>query len=256
MSLRALYLHPKEKCDVSLDAGVALLISAPSRMTATRVPIRHLSRVVSEQSVTWQSEALIACLRFGVPIQFTNRKGEAIGWCLGARRIETTTANLLRTGLESSEWKQKYSDWRENQVRARAAQVLLLCDISPSVMNIKNIRNIACNLHRAKHGAPVGRALRSLTHLHRAEVASALATQIGDPSLIAWHREGLNLIDDFTQITGLHIHVLINNERTLPAFADTQKWATQRYENYTSLWSKSIGDLIGSFEFFLRENWL
>ena len=256
MSLRTLYLNPKGQCVVTLDAGVALRISTEQTHHIMRVPLRQLSRIISSQSVCWNSNAIIACLKYGVPIQFTNRRGEAIGWCLGTRRVESTTANLLSSALSTCDWHDRYKQWLNNQTRARAAQLLVLCQLPATDNNIRNVRNVICNLHRVRHGAPAGRHIRAITELNRAEVANALINLLGDPRLVAWQLEGLNLIDDLTEITSMHAHAVLHFCAVLPKQIAMTKWAIEEYESNASMWAESIGELIGSFERFLREHWL
>lgn len=255
MTARPFYLQPTLPARVSLDAAVALRVHIEGQ-SGLRTPLAKISRVVCNHHVQWESDALVACLQHGVPIAFLDARGKSIGWCFGARRRETTLANLLARSLEADDWDQRFAPWLEGQQRARAAQALLLCGLSTSGVHLNNVRNVLCNLHRTRLGAPAGAALAKLEALTRCDVAGALADAVGEPSLLAWYRPGLNLIDTFAGLVSLHAHTVINSTGELPATDQIARWATQSYEKHAGLFAQSTGALIGAFELYLREHWL
>lgn len=91
--MRPLYLAPGIDWQVSLDDGPSLHISAEGRARSL-IQISKLSRVVSPVRVRWESKALIACLRSGVPVLFSDTRGETVGWCFGSRKRESTLSGL------------------------------------------------------------------------------------------------------------------------------------------------------------------
>ena len=255
MTARPLYLQPSLPARVSLDNAVALRIHI-SGQSGLRTPLAKISRVVCNHQVQWDSDALVACLQHGIPIAFMDARGKSIGWCFGARRRETTLANLLARALAADDWNQRFDPWLEGQHRARAAQALLLCGIVTSNAHLSDVRNVLCNLHRTRLGVPAGAALGKLEVLARCDVAAALADAVGEASLLAWHRPGLNLIDTFAGLVSIHAHTVINSTCGLPAADQVTRWATQSYEKHAGLFAQSTGALIGAFELFLREHWL
>ena len=103
---------------------------------------------------------------------------------------------------------------------------------------------------------PAGAALCKLEALARCDVAAALADAVGEASLLAFRRPGLNLIDTFAALVAIHAHTVINSASDLPATDQIARWATQSYEKHAGLFAQSTGALIGAFELFLREHWL
>ena len=255
MTARPLYLQPTLPARVTLDAAVALRIRIEGQ-SGLRTPLTKISRVVCNHNVQWDSDALVACLQQGVPIAFLDARGKAIGWCFGARRRETTMANLLAHALEADDWDQRFAPWLDGQHRARAAQALLLCGLATSGAHLSDVRTVLCNLHRTRLGVPAGAALGKLEALARCDVAAALADAVGEAPLLAWHRPGLNLIDAFAGLVCIHAHTVINTTQEMPAADQTARWATQTYEKHAGLFAQSTGALIGAFELFLREHWL
>jgi len=255
MSARPLYLQPSGDAYVKLDNAVALRIEVDARL-AQRAPLSQISRVVSRTSVRWDSDALVACMKRGIPIHFIDAAGKAQGFCFGARRVETTLAVLLKNALDSAEWSHHYNEWKGNQHRARAAQALLLCQLSASDHNLKNVHNVLCNLHRIRHGEPAGAALSALQRLAHAEASAVLDATVGDAQLINWYRPGLCLIDDFSALIGLHAHTVVHHAGALPPPEQMTRWSVLQYELHAALWASSAGALCGAFERFLREHWL
>lgn len=255
MSARPLYLQPMLPARVALDSTVALRIHTVGQ-SGLRTPLTRISRVVSNHHVQWDSDALIACLQNGIPIAFMDARGKPIGWCFGARRRETSLANLLEHALESDEWEQRFNPWLDAQHRARAAQALLLCGVFTSTAHLANVRNVLCNLHRTRLGAPAGAALGRLEALARCDIAAALADAVGEARLLAWHRPGFNLIDTLAGLVAIHAHTIINGTQELPAPDQMAQWATRNYEKNAGLFAQSTGALIGALELFLREHWL
>lgn len=255
MSARPLYLQTSGDACVRLDSAVALRIEVDTRL-AQRAPLSQISRVVSRTSVRWESDALVACMKRGIPVHFIDAAGKAQGFCFGARRVETTLAALLKNALDNEDWQHCYTEWKLNQHRARAAQALLLCQLPASDHNLKNVHNVLCNLHRTRHGEPAGVALGALQRLAHAEAAAVLDATVGDARLINWYRPGLCLINDFSGLIGLHAHTVVHHASVLPLPEQTARWAVLQYELHAALWASSAGALCGAFERFLREHWL
>ncbi len=258
MSARPLYLNPSEAVVVSCDAGVALRVrgaDSPSR----RIPLAQLSRVVTNHHTRWDSQALLACMTHGIPVSFVDRHGKPIGWCFGQRRRETTLDHLLRAALDCPEWDRYYPSWLDNQRRAAAAQALILCGERASGEHLRSARctrDVLCNAHTRKHGLAAGDTVTALAHLAAQESAAALSHAVAQSELLAWHRPGLNLIDDIGGIVCVYAHVAVHHARRLPAPEMLEKWAIKLYQADAELWAPRIGAIIGSFERFLREHWL
>ena len=258
MSARPLYLNPSEEVVVSCDAEVALRVRSADS-PARRIPLTQLSRVVANSRTRWDSQALLACMTRGIPVSFVDHHGKPIGWCFGQRRRETTLGNLLHLALDSPDWDQHYPCWLDNQRRAAAAHALVMCGERAAFDQLRSAsstRDVLCNAHTRKHGTATGDAVSAIAHLATQEFAASLDQAVVQSELLAWHRPGLNLIDDIGGIVGVYAHVGVHHARSLPAPGMLEKWAIKHYEGDAELWAPRIGGIIGNFERFLREHWL
>ena len=123
MSLRPLYLEAGTPWQVKLDAGVALHVSAAGRARSL-YPLQRLARVVCGAAAQWDTAALLACLRAGVPVLFHDGHGDPIAWCFGPRRRETTLQQLLREGLDHIDWAEHFSRWQHAAQRREVLAAL------------------------------------------------------------------------------------------------------------------------------------
>lgn len=67
MTRKPLYLDTTAANEVALDSGIALRIRAYEKADSF-YPLRRLSRVIVTGKVEWTTEALLACLEYGVPV--------------------------------------------------------------------------------------------------------------------------------------------------------------------------------------------
>lgn len=105
---KALYIEARPGMRVSLD-GPALRITAPDR--AERLfPLARLARVITLGQVDWQTEALLACARAGIPLTFADRGGALVGRLLGPSQGQETLANLFNQLVQRPDWRERYSE--------------------------------------------------------------------------------------------------------------------------------------------------
>jgi CRISPR associated protein Cas1 len=255
MSTQPLYLTPSEHARISIDAGVALRIEFTAKPNQ-RIPLLRISRIVSGPKANWESQALIHCMRKGIPISFIDRHGDSIGWCFGNRRVESTLATLLANALDCPEWSRLFNDWYQSEYRVNAAQVLMLCATAASEHNVKNARSVLCNQHKILHASAVGEHLDRVAFHARNELAAQLASDCSNPELLFWYRPGLNLVEVLGDILALWAHVSMQSCARLPSNLTAENWAMRQYEKQFADWARRIGQLLGSFEHFLRRHWL
>lgn len=255
MSLRPLYLEAGTGWRVKLDDGVALHVSAEGRARSL-YPLKRLARVVCAASAEWDTAALLACLRAGVPVLFHDAHGDTLAWCFGPRRRETTLAQLLSEGLHHPEWSVVFSQWTLATERREVLAVLHTLQARSKRLDAAGVRAHLCNLHRDRTGVAAGPWLRALQKGTAALVAENLHSAVGDPALICYARPGLHLARLFTELLEWHLHLLLHNTPRA-AFADTTpgRFAAGLIETRTAQLQAACGAMLGDLEHRLRD-WL
>jgi len=253
--LRPLYLEGTTPWRVALDAGVALRIAAPGR-AARNVPLQQVARVVCDTRVHWDTDALLACLRAGVPVVFHDPRGDTVGWCFGPRRRETTLASLLHEALSQAEWPTIWAKWHAAMHRREMRAALRALGATVVRLEPDAVRARLCNLHRERIDVPAGELLCALRCAATALVAERVQVLVGDASLLCYARPGLNLPAEFAALLEWRLHRLLH--ATAPAqlrcMAATRVAATL-VERHAATLEAGIGDMLGDLELHLRE-WL
>lgn len=250
-----LYLHNGSALRLDLDPARRLRIERKD-LPERRIPLHHVSRIVCSSSLDISSRVLMACMQSGIPLAVVGAKGETLGWCMGTRRKETSLRQLLLQALDDQAWPTHYGDWLAQQHAAIAAQTLLLCGVATTAAARNNPRSALCNAHRQKHQRACAHLVNALAHLAQHELAAKLAHESSDPSLLAWHRPGLNLMSDLGALLGLYAHTDLHHAPLLPEPEQITPWAVRHYERHAAHWQQRIGQLVFAFEQFLRAHWL
>lgn len=250
-----LYLHNGSAQRLDLDSAQRLRIERKD-LPERRIPLHHVSRIVCSSTLDISARALMACMKSGIPLAVVDTNGHTLGWCLGARRKETSLRQLLTHALDDPAWASHYPDWLAQQRAAIAAQTLLLCGVPTTAAARHNPRTALCNAHFVKHQQGCAQQVDALALLAQHELAAQLAQETGAPQLLAWHRPGLNLIEDLGQVIGLHAHTDLHHAPLLPEADKLTPWAIRHYERHTAHWQQRIGQLMYAFEQFLRSHWL
>ncbi len=255
MTPRPLYLDPAVPWLVRLEDGVALGIAGEGR-TRSLYPLRRLSRVVCGRRAQWCSEALLACLEAGVPIVFTDTRRGTIGWCFGARRRETTLAQLLREGLTHPEWPSRFDAWLAAVQRREMRAALAALGQRTHRLDALHVRALLSNRLRQRIGAPAGRWLRALHLACGALAAEAAQRLVGDPALLAFARPGLHLPQTLAALLEWREHRLLH-EWPLAELRSTppERLAAMALESRSALLHRGCGEFLGDLELALRE-WL
>jgi hypothetical protein len=255
MNALPLYLHNGSAQRLDLDTAQRLRIERKD-LPERRIPLHHVSRIVCSSTLDISARALMACMKSGIPLAVVDSNGETLGWCLGARRKETSLRQLLTHALDDQAWPTHYADWLAQQHAATAAQTLLLCGVPTTAAARHNPRTALCNAHFVKHSQGCAQQVDALALLAQHELAAQLAQATSAPELLAWHRPGLNLIEDLGQVIGLHAHTDLHHAPLLPEADMLTPWAIRHYERHTAHWQQRIGQLMYAFEQFLRSHWL
>jgi len=250
-----LYLQNGSAERMDLDAAKRLRIERKDHPTRL-IPLHQVSRIVCSDNLEISTRALMACMQSGVPVAIVDAKGKNLGWCIGTRRRETSMRELLVHALDDIEWDERYQNWWNLQWAALVSQTLLLCGVN-STPAARNAPRVAlCNAHLIKHRVSGAEYVDALAVMAQNELAAKLAYEASDPQLLAWQRPGLNLIEDLGVLVGIHAHIDVQHAQSLPNSDNLTRWSVNMYEKHTSHWQQRIGQVMFSFEQFLRANWL
>ena len=252
---RPLYLHNGSARKLDLDAARRLRIERKDQ-AERRIPLHHISRIVCSSTLDISSRALMACLQSGIPLAVLNPDGSTLGWCMGARRKETSLRQLLTHALDDPVWSLHYDEWIAQQQLAIGAQTLLFCGVPATAPARQNPRTALCNAYFQKHHQTCARHVDALAMLAHHELAAQLAHETSDPQLLAWHRPGLNLMHDLGELLSLHAHTDLHHSHLMHKPEPLTPWAIRHYERHAAHWQQRIGQLMFSFEQFLRNHWL
>ena len=252
MELRPLYLAAGRQWRVTHEER-ALRVDGEGRAPAW-YPFRRLGRVVSAMDVDWRSEALVACLRAGVPVCFVDGHGKPQGYCYGSARRETTLDGLLAFALESAEWELRYSTWHGGMHRQLLMRAQHAIGVPLRRLDRDHAEGRFCNAHYRNLQQPVAPLLRAMDGAMHAQIAARLARSIG-PQWLGHPRPGLNLVNDFATLLHWSAHAAI-------AHADTESLrlhGAERTAAYLLEQNRQISDdleeLLHGFELWLG-NWV
>lgn len=258
--LAPLVLDPVVPWTIQLDQQVALRVAAPGR-TRSLYPLRRLARVVCGRHARWETDALLACLEAGVPVVFTDQRGESLAWCFGSRRREATLEELLRLALSHHEWEDRFGVWREAVMRREILACLRALKLPARPLPVDKARVAICNWHRDRLGFPVRPYIRALEQAAAGVVAQGLHAMIGDAALLAFRREGLHLPQIMTGLVQWRLHRLLARSPLTdlvvpPGHAGAthlRRWALRVTEGTGAPVHRALGELMGDLEHSLRE---
>lgn len=255
MTARSLYLDSACRWRVHLDDGVALSVLTEGR-ARSRVPLTWIARVVSPTSAQWDTSALMACLRAGIPVIFHDGRGDPVGWCFGSRRRETTLTTLLREGLGQSDWDSRFECWRQACARREMLDFLRRAGHGCANLEPSTVRTVACNLLRERTGRAVGEHVGALHRGAAALVAGHLQDALGDCTLIGHPRPGLHWGLVFLELLEWAMHgVLLDMSPDMVREMSPERLAAHVLELHGGPLHSALGRLLGDLELYLRE-WL
>jgi hypothetical protein len=254
---RALYLESGLPWQISLDDGVALRIELPGRARSL-VPLQRLSRVQSGIQVRWTTDALLACLRAGIPVVFSDARGTVHGWCFGPRRRESTLAQRLRHAVREPDWPQFWHAWKQQtslREGRRLQHVLKLpvCDgIDACDLARQHVQ--ACNRLCWLWGTAPGPWLRAGQRALRCLVAEVCADMIGDPELLDHPCPGLHLPEELAGLLIGRLDALLARcSRSRIAQQPPAQMVAELLETRGADLDRGCAELLGDLDHCLRE---
>jgi hypothetical protein len=106
---RPLYLEARDSTVVSLD-GPALRILVPGHAERS-VPLRRLSRIVTNARAEFTTDALLACADRGISLVFLAEDGEVRARVLGTPGERQELRQRLLDLMARPDWRDLYGDW-------------------------------------------------------------------------------------------------------------------------------------------------
>ncbi len=196
---KVLYLDPDGELRVSRD-GPALRVARPER-AARWYPLGWLARIISRRSVSWDGDALLACLDARVPVIFLDPEGAVCGVCVGRADDVAGLQAHLDAFLSGPNWRERWNDWFRAQERRMILNLHLalrwpLSDLRPGEVGPRLDRAVAIRVGREASRKCLGR-LRSLL---AAQILEVLERAGIVPQLALGQRNGINLARELTRL--------------------------------------------------------
>jgi hypothetical protein len=196
---KVLYLDPDGALTVSRE-GPALRVARPQR-AARWYPLARLARIVSRRSVSWESDALLACLDARVPVIFLDPEGTVCGICIGRADDVAGLQAHLDVFLSRPDWREGWNNWFRAQERRMILNLHLalgwpMGDLRPAQVGPTLDRAVAVRLGPEASRKVLGR-LRSLL---AAQVLDVLERAGIEPQLAIGQRGELNLARELTRL--------------------------------------------------------
>lgn len=196
---RPLYLLGREGTEVRLD-GPSLLVSG-TRRAVGRYPLAHVSRVISNSAVRWETGAIIACLCSRIPLTFVGGRGKIIGFCLPIGEQRSRTAAELREFFASPFWKEIYGNWLSAETRKAVLDLLDAFhvrteDLRPHVARRLLLDRAASNMSMAERE----RILERLNGLAGSLLAGLFSHERLPTRYAAAGAGEVNLLEDFLSV--------------------------------------------------------
>jgi hypothetical protein len=196
---KVLYLDPDGALRVARE-GPALRVARADR-AARWYPLGRLARIISRRSVSWDGDALLACLDAQVPVIFLDAEGLVCGVCLGRANDVAGLQAHLDAFLSGPNWRERWNNWFRSQERRMILNLHLalrwpMGDLRPGEVGPILDRAVAARLERDTSRKSLGR-LRSLL---AAQVLEVLERAGIAPQLAVGQRSELNLARELTRL--------------------------------------------------------
>lgn len=251
---KPLYLPASAQLQVAVD-GPALRVKASHR-AAQWLPLDRISRVLSAIDVQWETPALIACLRAGVPVIFIDGYGNAQGFCYGPRHRENSLTSLLVELIERPDWDDHYQAWLEAVQHQLVRRQLLRCGLRATrYREPRAARSALCNVHYRRLGVSVVRLLRHIQGAVHGMVVQHLHAAIPDQRFLGYPRPGFSLINDFASLMQWPAHRLLSQVELddLVEPEGLPRLAAHLAEHNREQLMATLDELVTRFEYWLRD---
>jgi hypothetical protein len=250
-SPKSLYLLHGRGWRVALD-GPVLRIDA-TRSATRFAALSKIARVVSATDTVWQTDALLACLKVGIPVIFVDGQGHTQGYCHGKSRRETTLAGLLTEAIEHPEWMQRYDDWLAVMHARQIRQAFALAGVSKTCNSRATARSRLCTAWQARKGHIVTSLLHHIDGLVYALVVEHMKSAVGVARFMGHPRAGISLTNDFAALLSWSCYGLLEGvEKDDIVNITHQRLSVQIVEEHRKSLVGQLKDLIDANEMWLR----
>lgn len=249
---KSLYLPHGRGWTVSLD-GPVLRIDAANRAVQF-APLRRVARVVSSTDTCWQTKALLACLKAGIPVIFVDGDGRAQGYCHGRQRRETALAGLLTEAIEHPEWTQRYGDWLHAMHDRLIRQALTVAQVRISFRSHAGARSKLYSAWHQRCGYIVTSLLCRIDGFMYPLVVDHLKSAVGASRFMGHPRQGICLVNDLTALLCWSSYGLLDGLKKDDFMKTTEhRLAAQIVEQNCDRLADQLSKLVDALELWLRE---
>lgn len=198
---KPLYLDGTQPLRVVLD-GPSLLVLA-AHTAPRRFPLARISRILVTGQVTWENEALTACLDHGVPLTFLSPDGTARGFALPSSDPATPDNEKLEAFLAQPDWRSRYTDWLRAYERREILSLLRQLQLRTRDLRPEPVRELV-ESHLTGQIPLV--ACRTMKNLLDGMLAGRLARHLVNlawaPALLVDRQPGFHFIRDAVTVLG------------------------------------------------------
>ncbi len=195
--MQPLYLDAEQTLRVDLD-GPSLLVQSDTS-APRRFPFNRLSRVVVCGPVKLDTQALVECLRHGIPVTFLTADGAPAGAALPAQLRPSRLQERLEEFLARPNWREAYDNWRRAAERREILGALRRLrirsrDLRPGAVALLLDEELDCRCGRRKQ------AVCWLEGLAASLVSERLAEAGLSPEAAAGRRPDFHLATELTRL--------------------------------------------------------
>lgn len=195
--MKTLYVDGRRGIDIRLD-GPALRVQRPSRADG-QFPIQRISRIVTLGSVSWQPEALNACLREHKPVVELDVYGRFVRILASLSPLQYGLARHIGELLEVPRFSERYERWLRSEEQTEMSDALRRLGFRYRRQTEVAWQMVCAGQHR-RWKMRVGASHRLLTGLAMAQISSAFSV-IGLPrNPQYWGKQEYRIVMDMVRL--------------------------------------------------------
>ncbi len=251
--LRVLHLEPNADLFVRLGPGPSLELRSASGREQW-LPLDRIGRVLANERVHWETDALFACLGAGIPVLFLSR-GRVIGWCFGEKERTLELDHLLDLARDCEQDRHLVGDFFRSRERAAMLEALTALRQRTHRFDPEHVRGLLANRLRDLFGYSVGALLREAELCLNGVVAETLTEVCHRSRQLVSRDHGWNLPLAMTQVLRWKLFFSIFTNRPRDGSDETaRQWAIRYVAAPTSLFRSLAARLLRDLTNHLHQN--